>query len=243
MLKKTALILTMFIAGAYIIFALMFLTGKPQDSSCKGIAVSIDDYAMDILAVEDIESLLRSKGLAINDRPINDISCDKIERTIESSSLIENCECFKSHREIVGINVKCKRPIMQVFDKEGREFFIDDKGDIINGLPKALYLPVANGNIDREMAKNELLQIALFLDENRFWQEQTEQIFFTSNKEALLVPRIGNHIVEIGRIENLDEKFSKLRKFYDKGLNEIGWNKYSKINIEFKNQVICTKRR
>ena len=132
---------------------------------------------------------------------------------------------------------------MQIFDKEGREFYIDDKGDIIKGVPTALYLPIASGNIDREMARNELLDIALFLQRERFWEEQTEQIFFTAGKEALLVPRIGNHIVEIGKIENLDEKFAKLRKFYEKGLNEIGWNKYSKINIEFKNQVICTKRR
>lgn len=243
MLKKIALILTMFIAGAYIIFALIFLTGNSKDNSCKGIAVFIDDNEMNILTVEDIETLLRAKGLNPDDRLIKDISCDKIEKAIESSSLIEECECFKSHRNIVGINVKCKQPIMQIFDKEGREFYIDDKGDIIKGVPTALYLPIASGNIDREMARNELLDIALFLQRERFWEEQAEQIFFTAGKEALLVPRIGNHIVEIGKIENLDEKFAKLRKFYEKGLNEIGWNKYSKINIEFKNQVICTKRR
>lgn len=243
MLKKVALILTTIIAGAYMIFAMVFFTGESDDSPCRGIAVSIDDNNMNILTVEDIETLLKAKGLTPNEKPIHDISCRKIEEAISSYSLIESCECFKTHKGIVGINVKCKIPIMQVFDKEGKDFYIDKKGDIIKGVPTALYLPVANGNIDREMAANELRAIALFLNKEHFWLEQTEQIFFTHNKEAVIVPRVGNHIIEIGRVEDLEEKFNKLRKFYDEGLNKIGWNKYSKINIEFKNQVICTKRR
>ena len=243
MLKKVALILTTIIAGAYMIFAMVYFTRESNDSPCKGIAVSIDDNNMDILTVEDIETLLKAKGLTPNEKPIYNISCKNIENAINSSSLIESCECFKTHRDIVGINVKCKVPIMQVFDKDGKEFYIDKKGDIIKGVPTALYLPVASGNIDKEMAGNELREIALFLDREHFWQEQTEQIFFTHNKEAIIVPRVGNHIIEIGRVEELEEKFNKLKKFYDEGLNKIGWNKYSKINIEFKNQVICTKRR
>ena len=84
--------------------------------------------------------------------------------------------------------------------------------------------------------------MARFLRDNRFWNEQTEQIFFNAKKEVILIPRIGNHIVEIGKVENLEKKLDKLRKFYNKGLNTIGWNKYKKINIEFDKQVICTKR-
>ena len=87
-----------------------------------------------------------------------------------------------------------------------------------------------------------MLTIARFLQDNRFWNEQIEQIFFTAKKEVLLVPRIGNHTIELGCVNNLEKKLEKLRKFYQKGLNTVGWNKYKKINIEFDKQVICTKR-
>jgi cell division protein FtsQ len=131
---------------------------------------------------------------------------------------------------------------MQVFDINGREFHIDDKGAVIDGISNAMYLPVANGFITTEMARKELLTIARFLQDNRFWNEQIEQIFFTAKKEVLLVPRIGNHTIELGCVNNLEKKLDKLRKFYQKGLNTVGWNKYKKINIEFDKQVICTKR-
>jgi cell division protein FtsQ len=32
-----------------------------------------------------------------------------------------------------------------------------------------------------------------------------------------------------------------MRKFYLYGLNKAGWNKYSYINVEFDNQIICKK--
>ena len=41
---------------------------------------------------------------------------------------------------------------------------------------------------------------------------------------------------------NYEEKFEKLKTFYEKGLNQVGWNKYSRISLEFNNQIICTKK-
>ena len=34
----------------------------------------------------------------------------------------------------------------------------------------------------------------------------------------------------------------RLEKFYKYGLSQAGWNKYSYINVEFDNQIICKKR-
>ena len=32
-------------------------------------------------------------------------------------------------------------------------------------------------------------------------------------------------------------------KFYQYGLSKVGWNKYSYINLEFDNQIICKKNK
>jgi cell division protein FtsQ len=56
------------------------------------------------------------------------------------------------------------------------------------------------------------------------------------------VPRVGEHIIFLGKAGDYDQKFERLEKFYKKALNEIGWNKYSRISLEFDNQIICTKK-
>lgn len=82
-----------------------------------------------------------------------------------------------------------------------------------------------------------------------------EQINILPDQNVEIVPRIGNHIVLLGKLpENIDRKkrekaiaeffnhkMTRLEKFYRYGLSEVGWNKYSYINIEFDNQIICRK--
>ena len=53
---------------------------------------------------------------------------------------------------------------------------------------------------------------------------------------------MGNHIIELGTVTDIEEKLKNVKEFYRKGLNTVGWNKYSKLNVKISNKVICTKR-
>lgn len=242
MFKKILLYSAATIAACYIVFALLFLTKEEEGALCKGLKISITDGGAGALSDERVSKLLIAKGINPTNRPIENINCHEIESIIEKLSVVKECQAYKTHRGYIGIDIECKVPIMQVFDINGKEFYIDDKGAVIEGIHNAMYLPVANGFITTEMASKELLTIARFLQNNRFWNEHIEQVFFTAHKNIILVPRIGNHTIELGKINNIEKKLNKLRKFYKKGLNTIGWNKYKRINIEFDKQVICTKR-
>ena len=88
----------------------------------------------------------------------------------------------------------------------------------------------------------ELYELGLFLKEHPFWDAQIQQINVTAAKDLELVPRVGEHIIFIGKPGNYEKKFDRLKTFYKKGLNQVGWNKYSRISLEFENQIICTKK-
>ncbi len=55
-----------------------------------------------------------------------------------------------------------------------------------------------------------------------------------------LFPKVGNHVILMGRVSDLEDKFQRLYVFYRMGLNKVGWNKYNVINIKYKNQVVCS---
>ena len=63
-----------------------------------------------------------------------------------------------------------------------------------------------------------------------------------ADRTVELVPRVGDHIVYLGRLEQVEQKLDRLKRFYEQGLNKVGWNKYRRISVEFGNQVICTRR-
>jgi cell division protein FtsQ len=48
-------------------------------------------------------------------------------------------------------------------------------------------------------------------------------------------------LVKLGDANFLDKKINNLKAFYQKSLKEKTLNDYSRVNLQFENQVICTK--
>ena len=242
MLKKIAIIFAAIVATAYLVFALFFTDILPSETKCRGVEIVISDNEMQALSVESIEKQLKLRGLDPKGKEMDKIVSGEIEKMLLESSIVKDCQCYKTHKNYIGIHISCKQPIIHVFDQAGGEYYLDSNGAVIRSVQNAIYLPVASGDIKSEETREGLVKIALFLQKERFWREQVEQIHVTPKQEIVLVPRIGNHIIEIGKADNLEKKLAKLREFYKEGLNKVGWNKYNKINIEFDKQVICTKK-
>ena len=90
---------------------------------------------------------------------------------------------------------------------------------------------------------DDIYNISAFITKDSVLASLIHQINITAEKEIELYPSIGNHKIIFGEATDFEEKFNKLKLFYTEGLNKTdGWNKYSTINIKYKNQVVCTKK-
>ena len=50
-----------------------------------------------------------------------------------------------------------------------------------------------------------------------------------------------NFVVNLGGVENLDEKFKNFMAFYVKAARDNSLEEYGIVSLEFNNQVVCTK--
>ena len=241
MFKKILIILATIAAATYLVLALFVLNSTPVGAKCQGTEIVITDNDTEVLSIGSIEQHLKQKGIVAKGKPMEQITSEKIEQVLKEISIVEDCQCFKTHKNYVGIHITCKKPVIHIFDNKGEEYYLDNKSSKIKSIQSAIYLPIATGDIKGAKTMKELVDIALFLQDNRFWREQIEQIHVTPKQEIVLIPRIGNHLIELGHADNLEKKLDKLKEFYKEGLNKVGWNKYRKLNIEFDKQVICTK--
>ena len=105
----------------------------------------------------------------------------------------------------------------------------------------AAYVPVVSGRITVSMARGRMFDFITFLEENPFWNAQIEQIHIRDDLKVELVPRVGDAIIVLGKLDNFESKLKKLNKLYTQGFNKIGWNKYKTIDLQYKDQVVCTK--
>ena len=87
----------------------------------------------------------------------------------------------------------------------------------------------------------ELNALIRFIQNDDFLNAWIDQIYVNRQSEFELVPRNGAHTIEFGKAENMEVKFNKLMKFYKFGLAHVGWGSYKRINLKYKNQVVCSK--
>jgi hypothetical protein len=90
---------------------------------------------------------------------------------------------------------------------------------------------------------NALLGFLKHINGNNFWRAEVVQILLSGGgdrgMELRFVPRSGNFVVDLGEPSGYDTKLSNLYRFYNKGLDNIGWDKYRSISLRYEGQVVC----
>lgn len=149
-----------------------------------------------------------------------------------------------------------RTPLVRVKSADNEDYYVDDHFCVMPNTKYTSDIIVATGSISKAYAVRYISLLSKALMANEFWRNQIEQINVLPNKGVELVPRVGEHIIYIGMLPNVaskanreqkindfvNKKMDRLEKFYKYGLSQAGWNKYSYINIEFDNQIICKRK-
>lgn len=244
MIKKILFALSVALIAAYLILSATAFNVEPHGQVCKDFDLLIKDSVnARFVTKKEVTAILKKDETYPVGRPMEAIVCKTMEETLAKHPLIDEVECYKTPNGKVTIEVTQRIPVMRVMARNGENYFIDNKGGIMPSQAKCVaHLAIATGNVDKAFATNELYAFAQYLRKNKFWNAQIEQINVLPTKEIELVPRVGNHIVFLGKMDDYENKLERLKHFYKKGLNKVGWNKYKRINVEFGNQIICTRK-
>ncbi len=244
-MKKVLVITGICLLAGYLLFSVFYFQGKPKDGVCANFEVEVKNGTADeqFIDTEDIVKYVKEKGLDPTGKQIKDINTNKIEEAILSNQLVKKADVFVTNNNAIRVSIEERKPVLRIISSVGDNYYIDDEG---NKMPLSkyftAYLPIATGVIKEDFAKTELYKFALFLHNDKFWNAQIEQIIVLPGQDIELIPRVGEHRIVLGNLQEYKERLDKLLAFYENGLNQTGWNKYSIINLKFDKQVVCTKR-
>lgn len=256
--KKIVTIILDIVMATYLVFAFTAFNQPDESGSvCNKITVNIADEAQNgFITAQEIKHRLEKNHLYPLAKPMRHVSGRNIEELLKQSPFVKTAECYKTQNGQVIITITQRMPVVRIKSDNNDDYYIDDNYRIMPNSNYTSDLIIATGNINRYFAKNYISPLAKWIMDDDFWRLQIEQIHVLSDRSIELVPRVGNHIVYLGALPGANtmerrkqqiEKFlafkmDRLMKFYKYGLASAGWNKYSYINLEFNNQIICTKR-
>ena len=240
--KKALFIVADILLLSYIVLA-MTSFNKPlieKNALCSRVEINLEKTEMEgFLTPKEIKNILLSNELYPLKKPIRNIDTRRIEQTLLCNQLIESVVCYKTCDGGVIMNLCQRIPVLRVKSDNGDDYYLDSDGEMLSGVLYPADLIVATGHISKNYARKRLKNVATFIVGDSFWRDEIEQINVLADGSVELVPRLGRHIVRLGQPDDVEEKMLRLYKFYKYGLSVIGWNKYSSINVEFSNQIIC----
>lgn len=227
----------------YAVFASARSTDAAQRKVCSNIKIIITDYDKKMLiSKKDIATLLEQKNLNPIGKTLARIHTKSIEEEIEKHPMVRRAECYKSPEGTVYVSIEQRTPILRVVGDEN--YYVDDMRKVMPvSQNHTAYVPVFSGRVTHKMATSSIFDFAQFLNEDEFWGNQIDQININKDMKVELVPRVGDHIIMLGSFDRYKQKLKKLQKFYLYGLNEVGWDSYSKIDLQYRDQVVCTRKK
>lgn len=245
MIKKVLLTLLVLVFGSYFVAAVTLFNQTNDDLICKEVNLAVSDSVRaGFVSSNEIEQLLREKKLFPKGKALKDINTQEIEETLKSNPFISEATCYRSSTDKICINATQRLPIMRLMTNNGQDYYIDAMGHLMKPSASSYTanLVIVTGNVSTQYAVEHLLPLGRILQNNPFWNNMIEQVNITEKGNVELIPRIGDHVVKLGKPDNYEDKLYRLKTFYEKGLSKIGWNKYSIINLEFNNQIVCTRK-
>jgi cell division protein FtsQ len=265
--KKRLLGILIWSLGILLFFCLIAISVVYYSKNqCREVQISIDaPKDATFITVQDVKNYITIVVDSLVGTELSKVNIENIENIINGNPFVLRSKVYGSLEGIVKINITQRTPIVRIQNMYNQSFYISEDGGlmpIING--KTARVLVANGFIfdkylnslklvlDSSKYGADLIQLnknlmkiytaAYYIYLDPFWKAQIQQLFLDTHSNILMMPLVGDYIINLGDKNNIREKFEKLRIFIRKPEFLCSWDKYDTININFKGQIVCSKK-
>lgn len=188
---------------------------------------------------EAVSKLLIQSYGDIKNMPKETLALNVLERALNSNPMIKTAEVYVTVNGTLTAKIEQKRPIARV--STNASYYIDDEGFYMPlSSNYSARVPIVTGHVEKNNLEN-VYAVARKVEQDDFLKKNVIEIHQDVNKVIYLRLRQCHFLVQLGSIDFLDKKINNLKAFYQKSLKENTLNNYSKVNLQFDNQVVCTK--
>ncbi|WP_434037610.1 cell division protein FtsQ/DivIB [Formosa sp. 4Alg 33] len=188
---------------------------------------------------ENVSNLLIQNEKGLSEMTKETLDLNSLEFALNSNPLIKSAQVYLDVNGLLTADVEQKMPIARVQDQTS--YYVDDKGGFMPlSTNHAARVPFVVGHIEKNNLSN-VFKIAQKVYNDTFLKKHVVEIHQNEDQKISLKLRQQNFSVYLGDLNQLDKKVSNLKVFYKKALKENTLHDYNKINLQFDNQVVCTK--
>lgn len=164
-----------------------------------------------------------------------------LENVLINNQTVEEAEVFVTTDGKLKAEVKQKTPVARVFENS-RSFYVDYQGTEMPVSDNfSARVPLVSGRFSDEN-KTELTRLFRYIYDDEFLKKNIISIEVKDDKDIIMKNRNYNYNIVFGKSEDMERKFSNYKAFFQKASQDSLIEKYSRINLKFTKQVVCTKK-
>lgn len=200
---------------------------------------------------QEIQSLLIREGeRPLKGRAYTEVDLRELEHRLRTNRYVKEAEVYRALNGKVWVRVRQNRPVARLVHPDNSDDqYVDEEGHLLplsarftahtvplNSAPGG---PELTDKFFQDSVGRSYLSFLKRISADPFWRAQLSQVTILPSGKVVLWPQVGEHLIEFGFPEREDEKLHKLLAFYRHVLPAVGWDCYHRVNVEYRNQVVC----
>lgn len=195
--------------------------------------------------------------------PVDQLDLLAIEKAVKRMEEIKSVRVYKELGGKWFIEAWLRKPIARILREDGLSSYLDTEGQTIGvtslHIANVLVItgkikePIRRTHV-QEIINNDSLKnirklddfyrISSYVCNAPFFASLIGQIYLDDKGEFVLIPLVGNQKIVFGTAHSkkqVEDKFKRLKIFYEEGIPYQGWDKYSEINVKYDGQIVCRR--
>lgn len=234
------------------------LVTKPE------IIVHVDGENAFITA-DEFESRLHGQRLIYDGQTWEKLNTDAIEDYVAKISQVKSVEVFSRINGTWKIDIEMRKPIARIYNQQGQSYYLDEDGVpfetirshvarvlVFSGEIPDLYGPLSvpeiinNDSLKSIRKLDDIYRISNYVCTDPVFHSLIGQVHLKKSGDFVLIPLVGDQKIIFGSAyteKEVEEKFQKLKVFYEEAIPYEGWNTYSEISLKYRDQIVCKKKK
>ena len=222
-----------------------------RDLKCAAVEIKLRENGQNYFLREEqiLEDVQEELSYVMEGGKLIHNDLNKIENLLKRNKFVENAKVLSDHKGRVLLDIVQRRPIARIVSEDS-SYYLTETGDLMptsfNYTSRTMLLLGNKINdilrldtLTNIAYRNEFIEMIKYINEDEFLKAQVAELELLKNGKIVLYPQVTHQKIEFGKCEEYVDKFDRLKIFYKQILPRKGWSTYSKVNLEYKNQIIC----
>lgn len=226
---------------------------KHNQKRVRAVTVRLDQVdGHSFLTRRDVTGYLTNEGAdPVVGQDYTEVDLRRLEKRLRQHGLVKNCQIARDLTGNLLVTIEQPRPVARLMVLgEGAQVvsgqYVSEDGRFFPiSMNYSARVPMLTGKYfakNRSLASERnrpLLDLLKRIQDDPFWRAQIAELSVDEQGEVTMWPQMGNHQIEFGLPTDLDAKFKKLKLFYTDVIPVKGWDRYSRVSVQYRNQIVC----